>query len=123
MHDQFSDPVIWWFIYERLAQIDVDDEDNICSRGSSVSQVPNDGGADTSDDDESDIEKSVPFSSLAWEAYELSSDWNKLLKGMVFIILLKGTFQLLYWKVFIILLKGIHYIIEKHSLHYWKVLW
>lgn len=33
------------------------------------------------DDLDDDIEKSVPLSSLAWEAFELSSDWSKSLKG------------------------------------------
>lgn len=31
--------------------------------------------------DSNDIDKSIPLSSLAWEAYELCSDWSKSLKG------------------------------------------
>lgn len=44
-----------------------------------------DGGilADKDEDDPTvdDIDKAVPLSSLTWEAYELSSDWSKSLKG------------------------------------------
>ena len=38
-------------------------------------------GEDMSDQSDDDIEKSAPLSSFTWEAYELSSDWNKSLKG------------------------------------------
>ena len=64
--------------YLFIAQID--DEDVMCGDGS-PDQV-DDGDVVESLEDDDGIEKSVPLSSLAWEAYELSSDWSKSLKGV-----------------------------------------
>lgn len=59
----------------------------MCADGSSR-QLGDDGGIEQcavpgSRDNEDDIERSVPLSSLAWEAYELNSELSKSLKGFV----------------------------------------
>ena len=69
----FTDWLLFLIVYLDDCE-DVEDPDELSDKSDDDVNVP----TDSLDDD---IEKSVPLSSLAWEAFELSSDWSKSLKG------------------------------------------
>ena len=69
----FTDWLLYLIVYLDDCE-DVEDPDELSDKSVDDVNVP----TDSLDDD---IEKSVPLSSLAWEAFELSSDWSKSLKG------------------------------------------